>query len=226
MGRKKQLYLMVDTETANGLNNPYVYDLGAAVIDRTGKVYASISVVIYDIFRGERHLMETAYYANKIPMYERQIKNNERRIVRFSTAQRMIKRLIDMYNIKIIIAHNTKFDFRALNNTMYYITKGIETDFFPENVILWDTLEMARSVILTLKKYIVFCKQRPLERIYKDRITGIEKMRATAEILYQFIIGDNDFKEEHTGLADIMIEKEIFVKCLSRKKKMNRLAIL
>jgi hypothetical protein len=38
----------------------------------------------------------------------------------------------------------------------------------------------------------------------------------TAEILYRYLSGDNDFEEQHTGLADVMIEKEIFKACMDR----------
>ena len=37
MGIPKHFYLMVDTETCGDLENPYVYDLGMAIIDRKGK---------------------------------------------------------------------------------------------------------------------------------------------------------------------------------------------
>ena len=47
--------------------------------------------------------------------------------------------------------------------------------------------------------------------------------RKTAEILYQFISGNHDFEEEHTGLADVMIEKEILAYCFRQKKPMRKL---
>ena len=47
---QKHYYLMVDTETCGGLENPYVYDLGMAIVDRKGKVYAKYSFVIAEVF--------------------------------------------------------------------------------------------------------------------------------------------------------------------------------
>ena len=38
----------------------------------------------------------------------------------------------------------------------------------------------------------------------------------TAETMYKYITNKIDFVEEHTGLSDVMIEKEIFVECLRR----------
>jgi len=48
--------------------------------------------------------------------------------------------------------------------------------------------------------------------------------RATAEILYKYISGDIDFAEDHTGLEDVLIEKEIFAKCVRQHKKMRKTA--
>ena len=73
---------MVDTETCGGLDNPYVYDLGMAIVDRKGKVYAKYSFVIAEVFYGMADLMQTAYYAEKIPMYKEDIKNGKRKLKR------------------------------------------------------------------------------------------------------------------------------------------------
>ena len=44
----------------------------------------------------------------------------------------------------------------------------------------------------------------------------------TAEVLYRYIKGNKDFIESHTGLEDVMIEKEIFVECLKRNSNVER----
>jgi hypothetical protein len=44
----------------------------------------------------------------------------------------------------------------------------------------------------------------------------------TAEVLYRFITKDNDFVESHTGLEDVMIEKEILAYCYRQHKKMKK----
>ena len=38
----------------------------------------------------------------------------------------------------------------------------------------------------------------------------------TAEVLYRFLSGDNEFSEEHKGLDDVLIEKEILIECRRR----------
>ena len=52
-------YLVLDTETANSLDDPIVYDIGFAVIDATGHVYESHSYVIADFFL-DKELMASA----------------------------------------------------------------------------------------------------------------------------------------------------------------------
>jgi hypothetical protein len=47
-------------------------------------------------------------------------------------------------------------------------------------------------------------------------------LRFTAEILFRFISKDNTFVESHTGLEDVMIEKEILAYCFKQHKKMER----
>ena len=46
-------YLMIDTETANGLDDPFYYDLGLAVVDEVGQIYETASFVNADIFLDE-----------------------------------------------------------------------------------------------------------------------------------------------------------------------------
>ena len=66
MGIPKHYYLMVDTETCGGLENPYVYDLGMAIVDRKGKVYAKYSFVIAEVFYVMEDLIKKEYYHEKI----------------------------------------------------------------------------------------------------------------------------------------------------------------
>jgi hypothetical protein len=40
------------------------------------------------------------------------------------------------------------------------------------------------------------------------------QVRKSAEVLWRYISKDNTFEEKHTGLADVRIEREIFLRCL------------
>ena len=74
---------------------------------------------------------------------------------------------------------------------------------------------MARATISKQPTYRLYCKE-------KGYTLKNGTPRLTAEILYRFITGNDNFVESHTGLEDVLIEKEIFVRCVRQKKKMQR----
>ena len=215
MDKRRSYYMVLDTETANSLDDPLMYDIGGAIIDKRGHVYESFSFVIYDVFCADRALFDTAYYAEKRPLYEAQIADGSRRIVGIYTARRHVRALCEKWNVSAIIAHNARFDYRSTNLTLRYLTKSKARYFLPYGIPVWDTLKMAQDTICRQPTYIRWCQRNG----YTQR-NG--KPRATAEILYRYIKQDEDFTEDHTGLEDVLIEKEIFAKCMAQHKKMRR----
>ena len=95
--KRKHYVLVLDTETANtiteiipaeldengevispektnlDMSNVLMYDCGWAVVDTKGNIYETASYVNRDIFVYERELMQSAYYAHKIPRYEAEL---------------------------------------------------------------------------------------------------------------------------------------------------------
>lgn len=207
--------MVLDTETANDFDDPIVYDIGAIIIDKKGNVYESVSLIIYDTFFEMEDLMRTAYYADKRGNYLEDINNGLHQIVRYETAKRIINELARKYDIRAIMAHNARFDYRATTRTQRYLTKSKSRYFLPYGVEIWDTLKMAQDTICKTKSYIAWA-------IANGYVTQTGRPRATAEILYKYISGEDDFIESHTGLADTMIEKEIFAHCERFHKPMRR----
>lgn len=213
--RRKSYYLTIDTETANNLDNPIVFDIGGAVHDKKGNVLETFSFIIKEVFYEMPELMRECFYLAKIPQYNAQIYRGERKVVSFYEAKKHIDELCEKYHIKAIIAHNARFDYRATTTTQRYITKSKYRYFLPYSVEIWDTLKMAQDTICKQKSYIAWC----VEHNYTKK-NGVP--RATAEILYRYITGNNDFSESHTGLEDVLIEKEIFAHCMKQHKKMRK----
>ena len=218
---RKTYYVVLDVEACNTntdkrMSSSLVYDLGYAIIDKEGNVYKTENLVISDIYKDEAELMKSAYYADKLPRYEVELKDGTRKMVTIYTARKLLHNDCKEYNVKAIIAHNGDFDCRALNNTIRYLSNSRIRYFYPYGVALWDSMYMARDTICKQTLYKRFCE----EKNYLDRYG---KPRKTAEMLYQFISGEEDFQEAHTGLEDVMIEKEIFLKCLRQHKAMRRL---
>ena len=42
---RKHYHIVLDTETTNGFDDPFVYDCGFAVVDKKGNVYEKFSFV-------------------------------------------------------------------------------------------------------------------------------------------------------------------------------------
>lgn len=205
--------IVTDVETTNSIDDPICYDVGFAVIDYEGRVYEAHSYVVADVFL-DKELMASAFFKDKVPQYWEEIKSGKRILRRFSTIKAIFADVCKQYDIKKIVAHNARFDYRALNLTQRYLTSSKYRYFLPFGVEIWDTLKMSREVLKNDNDYCVFCYEN-------QYLTNRMAKRFTAEILYRFITNSLDFEESHTGLEDVMIEKEIFVYCVSRKPEIN-----
>ena len=199
-------YIILDTETTNDIECPIVYDFGFSVIDESGKAYASYSFVNADVFCDDE-LMATAYFSDKIPQYWDDIKSGKRVLKSFRSIERIFRRVCRNWGVDTFVAHNARFDYLALQTTKRYITTSKERFFFPYGSKFVDTLKLSREVFGQNETYRNFC-------VSNNYVTKFGQNRYTAEIIYRFLTGDNNFEEEHTGLADCMIEKEIFRHCL------------
>jgi DNA polymerase III epsilon subunit-like protein len=206
-------FIVLDTETTNDIDCPLTYDLGFAVIDKFGKIYEQHSFVVADIFL-DKELMQSAFFADKIPMYWEQIKNGTRTLTSFYNIRKALVSVMEKYNTKIVIAHNARFDYISTATTQRYLTKSKYRYFFPYGTEIWDTLKMSREIFKDDEKYCAFCT----ENNYK---TANNSNRYTAEILYRYLTNDNSFIESHTGLEDVLIEKEIFVECVRRNPEID-----
>ena len=221
---KKKLKIVIDCETApcdRTLDevtpiNMLAYDIGWVVVDKHGNVYAERSFVNADIFLDEKELMQSAYYAKKIPEYWDDIKAGTRTLTTFYNIVKVFKQDIKDFEIEQVYAHNMRFDYGALNNTERWLTKSKYRYFFPKEVEICDTLKLAKELIATMPTYQRYCEANGYMTKHK-----IPQPRLTAEIIYRFISGEEDFREEHKGLDDCLIEKEILAYCYRKHKAMH-----
>ena len=206
-------FMVFDTETTNDIDCPIMYDFGFAVIDRKGKIYQKGSFVVADVFL-DKELMESAYFAEKIPMYWEQIKSGQRELKRLANIRKIVFDTMKEFNIKIVMAHNANFDYRSTVTTQRYMTNSKYRYFFPYGTEFWDTLKMSREIFSNDENYCAFCEEN-------NFLTKKGKNRYTAEILYRYLTNDISFEESHTGLEDVLIEKEIFVHCIQKNPEIN-----
>lgn len=217
MNYRRHLYLLIDTETANSIDCPFCYNIAWCIIDQYGNVYAQGNFINKDVFFGMIDLMQSAYYADKIPQYLEQIEAGEITVTSWYEIRKALCDMCAQYNVKAIIAHNARFDYRSCTNTQRYETCSKYRYFFPKDVEIWDTLTMARDVIAPMLSYKRFCNDN-------GYVCKNGTPRLTAEILYRFITNDNNFVEAHKAMEDVEIEREIFWYCIRKHKKMNRQA--
>lgn len=200
-------FIVLDTETTNSIDEPICYDIGFAVVDKLGNVYETRSYAIAETFLN-KEMMSSAYFLEKVPSYWEEIKNGDRVLANLFVVRRELKSLCEKYDVKKIFAHNARFDYRSCQTTQRYLTKSKYRFFFPYGIEICDTLKMARQVLHNNEDYCAFCTKN-------DYFTSRGVKRYTAEIIYRFLKNDVDFVEEHRGLDDVLIEKDILAYCLS-----------
>ena len=210
-------YLFIDTETANGLDDPIVYDFGYLVINDQGDEYERGSFVVVDTFF-DRELMSSAYYAEKMPLYIADINEGRRKLIYLKDLKRKVRAIMRKHEITKVIAHNAKFDCNSTKTTLRYLTSSADRYFFPYGTQFLDTLKMAREVFGKDKDYRDFCTANGYVTKHKS-----PRPRLTAEILYRYLTGDKDFNEAHTALEDCEIERLIFTACRERNPEVDGL---
>ena len=226
---EKALYMVYDTEVCNcpkidgqlDVANGQVYDLGIQIVDKDGYVYDEYSIVNGDVFWGMPEAMREAYFADKRPQYVADILAGKRKVLNTWQIYKLVRNLCEEYNIKACVAHNARFDVKALNATMRYQTKSRCRWFFPYEMPMWDTMKMANDTICKQKRYKEFCEANGYMTNH-----ATPQVRKTAEIIWRYLTDDVTFEEEHTGLADVEIEAQIFAECIRQHKAMEKLAEL
>lgn len=223
--RRRNYIIVMDTETCpldrnyNGVTpfNMFVYDIGWAVVDKHGNVYETKSYVNKDIFYGEKDLMNSSYYANKLPQYFEDIENGSRVVASWFEIRKDLVETMKRYETNIVCAHNARFDDGATKNTQRWLTKSKYRYFLPYGTEVWDTMKMSLDVVATMPTYKAFCEENGYMTRHKT-----PRPQVKAEVIYRFITGNNDFIESHTGLEDVLIEKEILAYCYRKHKKMRK----
>ena len=225
ISKRKKYLIGIDTETCNGLvdengkvdlSQSLVYDIGWQVVDKKGKVYRKRSFVVAEIFL-DKELMKEAHYAEKFPKYWVDIKNGKRILTSLYKIRKTFLSDRKQFKCLTVFAHNAYFDYNALNNTIRLITGSKCRWFMPYCVEWWDTLKMARDVFSKSPMYSDYCQKNG----YLTKHSTPQN-RLTAEILWRYISGDDNFTESHTGLEDVEIETEIMVHCLKTHKKIQK----
>lgn len=258
--RRRKYYLILDCETATlpcameytaeqrkniAIAKPLIYDLGWKVVDRSGNVYASKNFLISEIFSVPA-IFDTAYYANKRPLYLEMLEKGEIVLTDWKTAVREL--IEDMEAVEGVGAYNAMFDFKkAIPFTELYINQLYSADFHK-----WMDLQNSRCEWLANphnkqkneessfdpdvfrfrgKEYRLFdvwglacrhvlnCPEYKQMCIDNEWKTASGKyFKTSAETAFRFFAEHLDFDEAHTALADCDIESKLFAEIAKRTK--------
>ena len=257
--RRRKYYLILDCETATlpivmeyteaqrkkiAIAKPLIYDLGWKVIDRSGKVYATKNFLISEIF-SVPSIFDTAYYANKRPLYLEMLDKGEIMLTDWRTA---IRELIeDMDAVEGVGAYNAMFDFKkAIPFTELYINqlyspefhkwmdlqnsraqwiasgsnkKNSETTFDPDIFRFRGKEYQLFDVWGLACQHILNCDEYKKMCIENDWETESGKyFKTSAETAFRFFTEKLDFDEAHTAVDDAGIESELFAEIFKRTK--------
>jgi len=189
-----------DTETT-GLDKPFCYNIGYVIVDtETEETLLKKDFVVEQVWHN-LPLFETAYYAEKRPLYVNAMKSRKTTMKKFGYITREMARDFENYNIENAYAFNSPFDERVFNFNCEWF-KCINPF---DNVKIFDIRAFAID-ILADRHYKAFCEKYEL-------FTESGNYSTTAESFYRYISGNIDFDEAHTALADSEIEAEILFAC-------------
>ena len=213
---KRKKYIMVlDTETTNNnmesrFNDGLVYDIGFTIADKKGNVYAKRSYAVKEIFDW-KELMDTAYYKNKLPKYYEKLAKGEMKKETIWNIRKAIKTAMEYFNITEVWAFNANFDLTTLNNTVRYLSGSGCRYFFKYGTEICDIWHVACQTLGLQKTF----QWENVRNTKGNLITNAERM-------FGYIIQDETFEEEHTGLADAEIETKILARCLASHKSIDK----
>ena len=210
--------LVIDTETANSVEQPLPYDVGYAIVDtETGEILTEKSFVVAEIFL-DKELMKDAYFAEKIPMYWDELKTGKRIMKSIFNIRKAIKSDMNLYNVSKVGAYNMGFDNRATRNDIRYLSGSLIKWFFPYGTEFFCIWHMAcTSGLLNSVNYVNYATTHGF-------VSDAGNIQTSAECAYRYLKNDPIFAESHTGLEDVKIEVEILMNCLkmaNEKMKCN-----
>ena len=201
---RKNVYCTLDTETVGGASAPTgMYNLGCTIHDKDGNIFATCSLLVMEHYE---EIKNDDYAKKNFAIYEQRLVAGQITAVATERqALEIVRSLCHFYGVKYVMAYNSAFDF----------TKTICRELLDEFEFI-DLYLMALQTITHLKAYQKFC----VENNFKSR-SG-KNCATSAESVYAFITDNADYIEEHTALADALIEMEIFVRCYAMHKKFTK----
>ena len=212
LDKRKHYTGILDVESVGTQEQAIVYDVGLVITDKKGVVHDQKNWIIKEIFE-DQELMSSAYYIRHYGKYQNMIARGEVELVSFLQMQEEFNEMLEKWNTKTVAAYNLEFDSGALPHTMKRL--NIEGKFLNKSYQILDIWSLFCETVAQQKGFRKFAIKHGLYSKFNN-------IRTSAEVAYQYINNDIDFIEEHTALADCLIETEIYAHCIRQNKKHTR----
>lgn len=222
---------------------PLIYDIGWRIIDTKGYVYSQHSFLVQETFFVP-NVFNTAYYKEKRPLYMEKFKAGTIGAKNWNEIIDIFEQ--DLKHVDIVLAYNSMFDFKkAIQFTERYID-ALYSPFYNEwegsqkrickNILKnkkWENENEFDQYHFELrgKSYLLgdiwgdVCTQRINNDKYrrycleKKQLTNSGLFfKSSAETVFAYMFKDEGFTESHTAIEDAIIESDILVKLLKKKK--------
>ena len=213
---KERYLLFVDTETIGSLfvkESVLPFEIGTKIYDtEKQKVVREKSYLIRKFFNN-KFIMLSTFSATKYPKYFEKLESDKRyKNCSVNDMAQELERVIQRYNIKIMVAHNGNFDKCAIAR----LCEEFGTENPTKKIDLLDTMELSKIITFS-KDYANYCiENKDIKNSINESafITNSGRVRTTAQAIYSYLTKNPTFEEAHTGLEDIDIEIEIFKKSM------------
>lgn len=192
-----------DTETISTNEKKFCYNVGYVIIDTDSRATLCKKDFVVEQIWHNRPLFETAYYADKRPLYVSAMRGKRATLDKWGYIMREMAKDFREYKVEFAYAYNSPFDDSVFTFNCDWFKTSNPLDTIP----VLDIRGMVSEFITNTTDYIQFCEDH-------ERFTEGGNYSATAETVYQYVMQDTDFVEEHTALADSEIEAEILLTCL------------
>lgn len=195
--------LVFDTETVN-LEKPFCYNIGYVIFNTDcAEVLVQKDYVVEQVWHNPM-LFTTAYYADKRELYVSRMRSRHTIMDKFGYITQAMYRDIKEYNIQHAFAYNSSFDEKVFN---------FNCDWFKcinplDTVQVHDIRGQVHKKIAFTESYQAYCDKHEL-------YTESGNYSTTAEAVFRYVSGDDEFTEEHTALADAIIELDILRHCVN-----------
>ena len=257
---KSKLYNVTDCETATlpfadaiahgdserkkriAIARPLIYDLGWTLVNRKGEIQKKAEYLVAETFCVPA-IFNTAYYAQKRPIYLEKIERGELTIKPWNDIMR--EYVADLERCDAVGAFNSMFDFKkAIPFTELYIRKLYSRDYYSWEKIQQKICESIANKAPFEKKTTDFDgetfyfrgREYPLfdlwglatsyllntatykkECLEHNMLTNSGVFfKTSAESTYRYLMDMYDFDEAHTALDDSIIESYILSRVAAR----------